>query len=164
MHSRNNVFDNVHGVGTITSLNPKVEVTFPDGEVRYYNRKGECEDGNSGITAEVLGDVNTYNVNMYVQVRVKIGGIRARSQQEAMEIADNATERVLSQMFPDQTTGRDPLDYDEITIESGGYAEEISGYVVDEADDPEYRKTEHYNADHEVEGPELTFLDALRGR
>ncbi len=71
-----------------------------------------------------------YDVHLYAVVRVKVCGVEAASQLEAIEEAENETD--LMRRFE----GRDQE-----------YSEEISHYLVDEAGDEEHLKTRWYHQD-----------------
>lgn len=84
-----------------------------------------------------------YDVILQAVVSVKLPGIEADSQLDAIEKAEAiaALEKVL-----DHTLDSNPVAYTE-------YADEIVGYVVDEENDPDYERTRYYNADRKVVKP-----------
>lgn len=83
-----------------------------------------------------------YDVHIYVTVRVKVSSIEAESHKEAMEKATAIAEPELYPMF-DHCIGDNISDVE--------YGEEISGYLVDEANDTEYSKTRFYDAEMKEE-------------
>jgi hypothetical protein len=76
-----------------------------------------------------------YDVHIYATVRVKVCGVEANSQAEAMKKAEEQTDLY-------ETIGNCP---------GTDYAEEITGFLVDEAGDTEYHKTRYYNQDGKPE-------------
>ena len=76
-----------------------------------------------------------YDVTIYATVRVTVKGIVADSQQEAMHEAESGVD--LDRLFPEITRG-------DMT---SGYADEITGYLVDEQGDDAYLKTREYDSD-----------------
>ncbi len=92
-----------------------------------------------------------YDVHVYTVVRVKLTGIEAESQRQAMEIAENAR-------FNDLFNGAFREDFlidtgsvlnpgNPLTVAHVESAEEIAGFCVDEQGDEAYRNSKHYNAD-----------------
>jgi phosphoribosylanthranilate isomerase len=77
-----------------------------------------------------------YDVHIYATVRVKVCGVEAESQVEAIKNAEANTN--LHELFPYKTQA------DGTETE---YAEEVTGYLVDEHGDAEYSRTRYYNAD-----------------
>jgi hypothetical protein len=80
-----------------------------------------------------------YNVHIFPVVRVKVCDIEAESQVDAIKkaVANTNLDELFSQKHP--TPG----------VENTEYAEEISHYLVDEADDPEYINSKSYqDAEH----------------
>jgi hypothetical protein len=77
-----------------------------------------------------------YNVHIYATVRVKVCGVEANSQVEAMKMAEVNTD--LHELFPYKTQA------DGTETE---YAEEVTGYLVDQHGDEEYTHTRYYDAD-----------------
>lgn len=71
-----------------------------------------------------------HDVHIYAVVRYKYAGIPAESQTDAIAAADK--------LFA-ASQGRDATDSE--------YAEEITGYLVDEAGDEEYENTQEYDGD-----------------
>lgn len=69
-----------------------------------------------------------YDVHIYAIVRVKVQSIEAESQTEAIEKA-----RVNTDM--------------EQAIQEGEFTDEVTGYLVDEAGDAEFKNTRVYLAD-----------------
>lgn len=89
-----------------------------------------------------------YNVHIYPVCRVKVRGIEASSQAEAIKKADEFIENYsnggpsgLYCLYPDKSTAKLPEEFDEPTIEIGGFAEDIDGYLVDEEGDTEYARS-----------------------
>lgn len=71
-----------------------------------------------------------YTVHIYLIVRVKVAGIEADSQEEAMKKAEAKVD--FHTIFDSMNE----------TIE---YAEDIDGFHVDEEDDPEYTRSRWYD-------------------
>lgn len=79
-----------------------------------------------------------YDVHIFPIVRIKIGGIEARTQAEAIERAINAVD--LSGLFRGL---QQPLRGDILLLDTE-YADEISHALVDEAGDEEHEKSKWY--------------------
>lgn len=78
-------------------------------------------------------------VHVYAVVRVKVE-IDAENHQTAMSAAD---ERLFSNGFAVSLNPRGN------GVIEADYAEEVVGYLVDEAEDPDYERTQSYGPDHE---------------
>ncbi|MBU1248194.1 MAG: hypothetical protein KKB70_05815 [Proteobacteria bacterium] len=94
-----------------------------------------------------------YNVHVYVVCRVKVEAVEAESQNEAISKAKSLLEDdgALFRLYPDFSTSRRPEEVEGgPRFVSGGYAEEVVGYLVDEVDDPEYERTRPYDADGQL--------------
>lgn len=91
--------------------------------------------------------MKSYDVHIYATVRVKVWNVEAESQLDAVEKARNAVD--LYQMFPDRTD-HGPVEQNRPNPEigpyaiSGGWAEEISGFLVDEVGDVNNLNTRYY--------------------
>jgi hypothetical protein len=86
-----------------------------------------------------------YQVHIYATVRVKTEPIEANSQLEAMQKADELN---LHEIFDRAITRKfDP------EIEHIEYAEEITGYMVDNVGDEEFAGSRFYDANKEPESP-----------
>lgn len=85
----------------------------------------------------------THFVHIYATIRVKIA-VHATSHLEAMKRADRSLfdKGFGVRLVPN---GANILDAD--------YAEEVTGYLVDEADDPEYLRSATYNASFDPDIP-----------
>lgn len=71
--------------------------------------------------------LNTYDVHIFAVVRVKVSGIRAHTQKNALADAEQA------------------VDFDQLfNTERAEYAEEISHYLVDVAGDAEYEESQWF--------------------
>ncbi|MFH8654615.1 hypothetical protein ACH37Y_18075 [Sphingomonas paucimobilis] len=81
----------------------------------------------------------THFVHVYATVRVKVA-VAAASHEDAMRAADEAlfTKGFGVRLIP---TAEGALDAD--------YAEEVTGYLVDEAGDVEYLRSANYGPDYE---------------
>ncbi|MBE0562561.1 MAG: hypothetical protein IH622_17285 [Ochrobactrum anthropi] len=92
-------------------------------------------------TAKVSADpaCSKHFVHVYAVVRVKVE-VDATNHRAAMTAAD---ERLFGNGFAVSLNPRG------IGVIEAGYAEEVVGYLVDEADDPDYEKTRSYSPDHE---------------
>jgi hypothetical protein len=91
-----------------------------------------------------------FNVNIYPVVRVKVCGIEAKDHEEAMKKAETLAWPMLCDMFPAWTKGEKneyPEDFDEPQVFNCGFSEDITGYLVDEANDPEYVNSVQYDTD-----------------
>jgi hypothetical protein len=71
-----------------------------------------------------------YDVHIYATVRVKVCGVEANSQKEAIKKAEAQTD--LYETLGESGHGTE-------------YAEEITGFLVDEEGDTEYQQTRSYN-------------------
>ena len=78
-----------------------------------------------------------YDVHIYATVRVKVCGVEANSQKEAIAKAEEQTDLY-------ETIGNCP---------GADYAEEITGFLVDQEGDEEYRHTRSYNANKNQHRP-----------
>jgi len=78
-----------------------------------------------------------YDVHVYATVRVMVPGIEAESQEEAIKTAQ-------AQLDNDQTL-YELFDHPENEVVTS-YAEEITGYLVDETGDESYERTTFYDA------------------
>jgi hypothetical protein len=83
-----------------------------------------------------------HHVHIYATVRVKVA-VDADSHHDAMLKADRL---VCANGFPVR------LIPDTGVVIEAEYAEEITGYLVDEADDPDHDRSCSYGPDHEPEG------------
>lgn len=81
-----------------------------------------------------------YTVWIYATVKVKCEPIEATSQQDAIRLARERLD--LDEALADHVTRLldDPVEYVE-------YADEVTGYLVDEAEDPEYERSQAYDGD-----------------
>lgn len=70
-----------------------------------------------------------YNVHIYPIVHIKVEGIEADSQEEAVKKA------------------QDIVDLNHTNFGDATYAEDIDGFFVDEEGDPEYIKSRFYDGD-----------------
>jgi hypothetical protein len=78
-----------------------------------------------------------FDVHIYAVVRVKVSGIEAESQQDAIKKAEDATD--LHAMF------RGDVDaFSSYPVESE-YTEDVESFLVDEVGDAEYRNTRSYD-------------------
>jgi len=77
-----------------------------------------------------------YDVHIYAVVRVKIEGVNAESQTAAITAAQKGLDM-------------------EYAIKQGEYAEEITGFLVDEVGDENYSKTRAYLADGVTPDPNV---------
>lgn len=82
---------------------------------------------------------STHFVHVYVTVRVKVA-VHAADHENAMRAADEAlfAKRFGVRLIP---AAEAVLDAD--------YAEEVTGYLVDEAGDTDYLRSANYGADYE---------------
>ena len=86
-----------------------------------------------------------YDAHIYATVRVKVCGVEANSQKEAIKKAENQTD--LYETLGESGHGTD-------------YAEEITGFLVDEEGDTEYQRTRSYNG----KGNQLRLSKAKKAR
>jgi len=86
----------------------------------------------------------THYVHVYATIRVRLE-VQAASHEEAMIAADKALfARGLGVRLIPTAPGATDAEY----------AEEVIGYLVDEAGDPEYLRSANYGPDHEPD-PEM---------
>lgn len=90
-----------------------------------------------------------HDVHIYVTCRVKVLNVEAANHQEAMEKAEAAAS--FYSLLPDETSDHKNRPTTDCAIESGGYAEEVTGFLVDEVGDTEYEKSRFYDADGELQ-------------
>jgi hypothetical protein len=88
-----------------------------------------------------------HDIHCYVVVRVCVQDVEAESQQDAIKKADEYLGPMLGGLFT-QTCPRDPK------LKSIEYAEDSAGYLVDEAGDTEYLKSQFYNKNGEPSKPD----------
>ncbi|EKU73323.1 MULTISPECIES: hypothetical protein [Sphingomonadales] len=81
-------------------------------------------------------------VHVYAVIRIKVE-VDADDHRSAMEAAD---ELLFAHGLPLRLTAASP------TILDIDYADEITGYLVDEAGDTEFARSRSYGPDHEPEG------------
>lgn len=89
-------------------------------------------------------------VHVYTVVRVKVE-VQAEDHQSAMASADTL---LFGNRFAVRlvSSGNGVIEAD--------YAEEVVGYLVDEADDPEYERSRNYGSDHEPQEPDQRYRHA----
>ncbi|MDD2766074.1 MAG: hypothetical protein PHE83_19090 [Opitutaceae bacterium] len=92
-----------------------------------------------------------YHVHAYATVRVKVCGIKARSHKEAMEKADAILADELDVACQRMFHSPDVHDKLRGEIAEVAYADEIAGYLVDEAGDEGYKNSRSYGSGHEPE-------------
>ena len=80
-------------------------------------------------------------VHVYATIRVKVA-VDAPNHQQAMEAADHI-------LFDDGFAVR--LIPNAEAVLDAEYAAEVSGYLVDEADDPDFGRSRNYGPDHQHE-------------
>lgn len=92
-----------------------------------------------------------YNVHVYSVVRTKVCGVIADSHGEAIDKAEMELlgSGYIMKMYPCTSTINPPESYAEVSIERGGDAEELVGYLVDEAHDADYDRSRHYEVPNE---------------
>lgn len=82
-----------------------------------------------------------YNVHIYPVVRVRVDGVEAGSQQEAIDKAERGVD-LYGLLLRDNPIKQHTDEYEVAVVE---YADNIDGFVVDEVSDEEYRHTGHYD-------------------
>lgn len=87
-----------------------------------------------------------YDVHIYASVRVKVYGVEAATQAEAIEKACSLADGDFLGMFPD-CTPEEENSVPDGTVASGGYAEDITGFLVDQCGDEEYEHSRSYGYD-----------------
>lgn len=105
-------------------------------------------NGNDGLHRLALPYYRKHNVHVYAEVRVKVCGVTASSHKEAIDIAERILDHgnTLHRLYPDNSTSNTPEMYGEyVSIENGGFAEGVTGYTVDEANDPTYELTTQHD-------------------
>lgn len=96
---------------------------------------------------EVTGGASRRHfVHVYAVIRAKVA-VNAHDHRAAMEAAD---EVLFSNGFAVRFTPK------KLAVLDVDYAEEVTAYLVDEADDEEYARSRNYGPDHEPEEPPLT--------
>lgn len=82
-------------------------------------------------------------VHVYATVRVKVE-VDAQTHLQAMQIADRLLfdNRFAVRLIPNADC-----------VLEAEYAEEVTGYLVEEADDPEFASTRNYDRNHEPDEP-----------
>lgn len=86
-----------------------------------------------------------YDVHLYVTCRAKVWNVEAESQLQAIEIAADAFEGPDGRdLFPDTTPPSDKRRGSDCCVEAAGYADEITGALVDEVGDEDYENSRHY--------------------
>lgn len=90
-----------------------------------------------------------FNVNIYPVVRVKVCGVEAQDHEEAMKKAEALAWSMLYDMFPasEGDENKHPEEFEEPQVFNCGFSEDITGYLVDEANDPEYVNSVQYDTD-----------------
>jgi hypothetical protein len=88
----------------------------------------------------------TYNVHLYVTVRVKVEDIEADNQVQAIEEAESLCEDSLARMFQSRAS----------TEFETEYADEITEYLVDEVGDESFQRSMFYDADRKPNPPTVT--------
>ena len=83
--------------------------------------------------------MKNYNVHLYITLRVKVPNLEANSQLEAIEEAEK-------KICPLLNNGVLDLTFYPCNTE---YADEITGYLVDEVGDEEYLQSEWYDGNKE---------------
>jgi hypothetical protein len=81
-------------------------------------------------------------VHVYATIRVKVA-VDANNHDEAMRLADHLL------FEKEKSLGVRLIPTTEAVLDAE-YAEEVTGYLVDEHDDPEYARSRFYDADHSV--------------
>ena len=88
-----------------------------------------------------------HNVHVYVTCRIKVCGIEAEDHAEAIAKADEHLAEIpggIYSVFPDMAYPNAPEDCATVTCQNGGFADEITGYLVDEENDPEHERSKEY--------------------
>jgi len=94
-------------------------------------------------------EIKEYDVHLYATVRVKICGVRATSQVEAIKACDNINlHDLISVETLNEAGGVEALDGRSHAVE-GEYAEEILSVTVDECGDDQYENTRSYVRVHD---------------
>ncbi|MCF8707009.1 hypothetical protein [Rhizorhapis sp. SPR117] len=84
-----------------------------------------------------MGD-RTHYVHVYATVRVKVA-VRAENHEDAMKMADGL-------LFNDGFAVR--LIPAAVAVVDADYAEEVTGYLVDESGDPDFLRSRTYDPDY----------------
>lgn len=83
--------------------------------------------------------MKTYDVHLYAVVRMKVVGIEAESQVDAIRLAEKEVTYEQRETLFNHSGGMTKLEYTE-------YAEEVIHYLVDEQGDEEYQNSRWYEA------------------
>ncbi|WP_336963690.1 hypothetical protein [Sphingobium aquiterrae] len=88
------------------------------------------------------GESRRHHVHVYAVIRIKVA-VNAQDHRSAMAAADELLfgNGLALRLMP---TAQAVLDVE--------YAEEVTGYLVDEADDGDFARSRAYGPDHEPEG------------
>jgi len=99
--------------------------------------------------ADAQPDAKAHFVHVYTVIRIKVA-VRAKDHRAAMEAADAV-------VFGDQNARHAQhavwLDSDHPAVLDSDYAEEVTEYLVDEADDPTFERSRSYGPDYVLRRP-----------
>jgi hypothetical protein len=122
------VFTGINAEGIVEDILPDQEnafsVVFPNGVCVFLSIQEITDTSRYQL-------VKKYDVAIYAFVRVDLGGVEAKSQVEAIQIAESRADL-----------------HSLIKGDNYHFAEEVDSYIVDEIGDTHFINTGYYNADH----------------